>query len=339
MFPRAFEAIAVTLDGTRSDGWADDPEMLPGPPSIPVVAVGLHYGQIAFEGMRARVLEGRGAAFRPGLHWERLSRSMSRLAIPPIDRPRFDRTLAALLAAIDPRVADPAEFLYLRPLVVAMDPDWSMSGSETFRLVLMAGWTREAFDRAPRVVAFAEARRRRTWPGGTGDVKVPANYGPAFATQQRATEVGAHTVLWLDPAERWVEEFTSMNALVVDDDGVLHAPAPGSTVLDGVTRRSVLEIAREAGIGVSESPMRWPAPSERPADVTGTLLATGTAAGLAVVDEVRELSPEGELVRWTSERGESVATLQDLVRACYWGDARRDWWFTADRLGTSRGHG
>lgn len=321
------------MDGSLQDGWCDPPILTSDTPEIPVRSVGLHYGQIAFEGLRARVSDGRAEVFRADLHWERLCRSLSRLAMPPIEKPMFDLALAKLLAQIAPHSGNPHEFLYVRPLVVATDPDWSMGGSQSFRLYILAGWTREAFSRTPRVVALIEAHHRRTWPGGTGDVKIPANYGPAFATQHRAREVGAHTVLWLDPQQRHVEEFSSMNALFVDDGGELWAPEPSSTVLDGVTRRSIVELARDAGMPVREAPLRWPDPSDGQVGNRGVLLATGTAAGMAVVDEVREQSPVGEVWSWQSTlTNERLVELRELADSCFWGGGRPEWWADSDQL-------
>lgn len=333
MFPKSFEPVSVVMEGTLREGWRDPPMLRTGVPEIPVHAVGLHYGQIAFEGLRARIRAGRAEVFRADLHWERLSRSMSRLSMPPVDRPMFDMALATLLAEIDGQPADD-EFLYVRPLVLAVDPDWSMGGAETFRLYLLAGRTREAFDRIHRVVAMVVADRRRTWPDGTGDVKVPANYGPAFAAQRSARRVGAHTVLWLDPQHRGIEEFTSMNAVFVDHLGVLHAPAPGSTVLDGITRRCVVELAKDASIEVDEDPLVWPDPTAHPEGLRGALLATGTAAGLAVIDEVREVSPSGDVLSWRSMLTDGrLSELRELTRACFRDDARPAWWASADDLG------
>lgn len=333
MFPKSFEPVSVVMDGSLQRGWCEPPIATFDTPEIPVQAVGLHYGQIAFEGLRARVVDGRAEVFRADLHWERLCRSMARLAMPPIERPMFERALADLLVQITPDDANADEFLYVRPLVVALDSDWSMSGSQTFRLHVRAGWTREAFSRTPSVVALIEAQHRRTWPGGTGDVKIPANYGPAFASQHRARDAGAHTVLWLDPQSRHVEEFTSMNALLVDDGGVLRAPAPSSTVLDGVTRRSIVDLAATAGIPVDEAPLRWPDPERGEDGPRGALLATGTAAGMSIVDEVREQPAGGGVHTWRSSSGhEHLVQLRELLDSCFWGDARPEWWSSTDQL-------
>ena len=336
LFPNSIEPGCVVMDGSHRTGWPDPPILLSSHPQASVLSVGLHYGQIAFEGLRvrSRLSDGMLEVFRADLHWERLTRSMARLSMPVIDRPTFDVALGTLLEGISgrsPRGAE--EFLYIRPLVVAMDSDWSMGGSESFRFYLLAGWTREAFSRIPRVVARVEANQRRAWPGGTGDVKIPGNYGIALAAQQRAREVGAHTVLWLDPSDRSVEEFSSMNALFLDDRGQLWAPPPGMTILDGVTRRSILELAGDAGIAIREAPLRWPDLSHRTLGPSGTLLATGTAAGLVVIDEVRERSRNREDWSWKSSPPDKhLADLRELTDACFRRDSRPDWWVDATQL-------
>ncbi len=332
MFPNSIEQLTVSADGSLRGGWSE-PTLVPTEQaSVPGTAVGLHYGQIAFEGMRARRIDGVSSVFRPDLHWHRLCRSMERLSMPVLDQGTFIRSIRMLLEAIDTDGTDAtegapelAEFIYLRPIALAVDKDWSMGGAQRYRLFVFAGPANDAFQGLDRVVARVEAVRRRAWPGGTGDIKVPANYGPAFATQRLARRMGAHTVLWLDPLDRSIEEFSSMNVLFLDTEEVLWAPPPGPTVLDGVTRRSVVELARVSGFTVRESPVRWPDPkSDEP--LRGTLFAAGTASGMAVVHEVREEGPDGELHTWRSSPSTSLRELQVMVEACYGGATCPEWW-------------
>lgn len=124
-----------------------------------------------------------------------------------------------------------------------------------------------------------------------------------------------------------------MNALFVDDVGLLCAPEPGSTVLDGVTRRSIIELARDAGVSVSEAPMLWSDPSDGPGGRQGALLATSTAAGMVVVDEVREKSPSGKVWSWqSSPKNEVLVELRELADSCFWGNGRPEWWADSDQL-------
>jgi branched-chain amino acid aminotransferase len=175
-----------------------------------------------------------------------------------------------------------------------------------------------------RIVAKAEAGRRRAWPGGTGDVKVPSNYAATVVTERSARRDGAHLVLWLEPGDRRVEEFSSSTALFVDGEGRLIAPPPSSTVLDGVTRRSVVELATEGGIEIRQEAFVWPDSSDALAGLHGTLLAAGTAAGLVVVDEVVE-GTRGHQSTWRSSPSPNVDELGRGLRSAYRGEAQPGW--------------
>jgi branched-chain amino acid aminotransferase len=183
----------------------------------------------------------------------------------------------------------------------------------------------------PRIVAKVEADRRRAWPGGTGDVKVPSNYAATVVAERQARGDGAHLVLWLDPADRRVEEFSSSSALLVDGEGRLIAPPPSSTVLDGVTRRSVVELATEAGTEVRQDPFVWPDPSAADAGPDGTMLAAGTAAGLVVVDEVVE-GRRDRRTTWRSSASPIADELRRRLRSAHRGEVRPGWTMGEDEL-------
>lgn len=329
MFPNSFAPESVVLEW--SGGAWGAPEVLRQPPTLSTRAVGLHYGQIAFEGLRATLVDHELRAFRPDLHHRRLARSLERLAMPALPGATFGAALGSLLDAIEiPPDLDPSAFLYVRPLVVAVDEDWSMSGAVRFQLRVLAGWTMPAFHGLPRIRARVDATERRALSGTGGVVKVPANYGSAMVAQRRAQDIGAHTVLWISPGSRHVEEFTSMNALVVTSDGVLHAPPPGAGVLDGVVRRTVLELAEAAGMEVRRAPIAWPDPDE-PDGRVAALLASATAAGLVSVDGVKELDASGQVRTWRRPTDDlvGVGALQHLVDRTLEGDPTDPWWVDA----------
>lgn len=332
MFPNSFAPVSVVLEW--SNGTWGAPEVLREHPTISLRAVGLHYGQIAFEGLRAAPADGRLRAFRPDLHHRRLARSLERLSMPAVPGEAFGAALSSLLEATAvPPDLEPGSFLYLRPLMVAVDEDWSMSGAERFELHVLAGWTLPAFHGLPRVRARVDTTDRRAMSGASGVVKVPANYGSAMVAQRRAQAIGAHTVLWISPASRAIEEFTSMNALAVTSDGVLHAPPPGAGVLDGVVRRTVLELAATAGVAVKHDSVPWPAPDE-PSGRIVALLASATAAGLVGVDGVKEVDAAGDIHTWrpASTRREEVVELGHLVDAVLGGAQAEAWWADAPTL-------
>lgn len=332
MFPNSFTPVSTVL--RCADGAWSVPEVVRTPPVLPVRAVGLHYGQVAFEALRAALIGGELHAFRPELHYRRLSRSLDRLSMPPLPGTAFGAALGTLLAMVDvPQDLEPGSFLYVRPVVVATDEDWSMSGSVAFELHVLAGWTQPAFHGLPRVRARIEVADRQALSGAAGVVKVPSNYGSSMVAQRRAQAIGAHTVLWLTPGTRAVEEFTSMNALVVTADGVLHAPPAGPGVLDGVIRRTVVELADATGVAVRPEPVAWPDPSE-PGDRIAALLASATAAGVVGVDAVKEVGADGEVHTWRSAATlpDAVHELRHRVDAALSGASDPQWWVDAATL-------
>lgn len=331
MFPSTFAPVSVAVDCI--DGSWGSVRTLDESATLSLRAVGLHYGQVAFEGLRAVPVSGQLHVFRPDLHHRRLARSLERLSMPVVPGPVLGGAIAALLRRVTvPEDLGPDWFLYLRPLVLAVDEDWSMSGGRRFELRVLAGWTAPAFHDVPEVRAMVDTGGRRALAGTTGVVKVPANYGSAMSAQRRARSVGAYTVLWLTPGSRVVEEFTSMNALVVVD-GVLHAPAPSAEVLDGVIRRSVLELAGEAGVETSDEPVVWQAP-DRSDGRASALLATATAVGMVAVDHVAEVRDDGTVHAWRAEPGPAaeLAELLRLVDDALLGRRSEQWWVDARTL-------
>lgn len=331
MFPNSFAPVSATV-GCVDGSWGPV-RMLTNPGALSLRAVGLHYGQVAFEGLRAVPIDGRLHVFRPDLHHGRLTRSLERLSMPAVPGQVLGGALAALLEhVVVPEDLGPEWFLYLRPMVLAVDEDWSMSGGRRFELHVLAGWTAPAFHDVPEVRALADSGGRRALAGETGVVKVPANYGSAMSAQQRARAEGAYTVLWLTPGSRVVEEFTSMNALVVLD-GVLHAPAPGAEVLDGVIRRSALELADDLGVVTSEDPVVWPPPGRSDGRISG-LLATATAVGMVGVEQVAEVSEDGNVHIWRAptDQPAEVADLRRLVADVLVGRWAGHWWVDAPTL-------
>jgi len=331
VFPSSFVPVSAVLE--CSDGAWGTPQVLTESPTLSMRAVGLHYGQVAFEALRAEPVAGRLHVFRPDLHHRRLERSLARLSMPLVPGATFGAVLGELLGAlVVPPDLQPGSFLYLRPLVVAVDEDWSMSGAVQFELHVLAGWALPAFHDVPRVRARVEATDRRALSGAAGIVKVPANYGSSMVAQRRAQEIGAHTVLWVAPDTRAVEEFTSMNALVVTIDGVLHAAPPGAGVLDGVVRRSVLELADRAGVAVSQAPLAWPSPDE-PGNRVAALLASSTAVGLVPIAGVKEVRSGGEVHTWRpAAEPDPVRELRRLVDATFAGASPEGWWVDAPTL-------
>ena len=212
----------------------------------------LHYGQIVWEGMKAfRRTDGRVSIFRIDRHALRLNRSLARMAMPPMPEALFAeciRTLVALDAAWVPSA--PGASLYIRPLIIATDAKFGVKVSDTYRLVVFTGPVPVYYARPLRVKV--EEQFIRAAKGGTGAAKCAGNYGGALYPAQLARAEGFDQVIWTDGSpELNLEESGTMNVMFVLDGNVVTPPL-SDTILDGITRDSILTLAREMGYTVEE---------------------------------------------------------------------------------------
>lgn len=206
-----------------ADGW-HQPEL--GPVrnlSLHPATIGLHYGQVAFEGLKAhRQADGNIAAFRPRDHSRRFQRSTRRLAMPELPEDLFVRAVEEVIAADESWLSDnPTHSLYVRPFMFATDVSLMLRPSAEYRFLLMAFLAGGFFgDEVESVPVLISRDYSRAMAGGTGDVKIAGNYAPSFLAQRQAHEAGCRQVVWLDAAERrWVEEMGGMNLFFVRGSG------------------------------------------------------------------------------------------------------------------------
>lgn len=216
----------------------------------------LHYGQQVFEGLKAFALATGGVGlFRPRLNHARLNASAARLAMPEIPEALFMQSLISLVHHLHPLIPQGAgESLYLRPLYLATDVGLSLKPSATYLFLVMASPSGAYF--APgEVTALIEREDCRAAPGGTGAYKVAGNYAAATRSDLKAARSGCQQTLWLDAVHKThVEEFSGMNVFAVID-GELTTPPVSDTILPGITRASILELAASLQIPVRERPL------------------------------------------------------------------------------------
>ncbi len=213
----------------------------------------LHYGVEAFEGLKAyRRSQKRPHLFRPERNWERLNRSLARLTAPALPREVFFEGVGALAGIVAPFIPGaPGESLYLRPLVIDTDSSLGIASPSKRYLFVVLASPAGAYQAAPMRVLI-ERRLARAMPGGTGAVKIGGNYAAALLSNARAAERNLSTSLWLDAGTHsFVEELSGMNIFFVID-GALHTPALTDTILPGVTRESIVQLAGDMGLEVFE---------------------------------------------------------------------------------------
>jgi branched-chain amino acid aminotransferase len=236
-----------------SDGRWQTPEIQPfGPFSLSPTTLALHYGQTIFEGLKAfRAEDGRVHIFRPDRHYERLVRTTKRMCMPTPPAELWMEGLRRLLEVDKAWVPGEAgTSLYLRPMLFATGTKLTVRVSDSFRFAILCLPAGAYFGRPLKVKVerdFVRAVR-----GGTGYAKCGGNYGGAFYPTQEAKSEGYDQVIWTDGLEhRYLEEMGMMNLFCVIE-GVLVTPPLSDTLLDGITRDSLLTLASDAGLTVEE---------------------------------------------------------------------------------------
>lgn len=245
----------------------------------------LHYGQSVFEGMKAfRMNNGDINIFRPQKHLERLNRSLERMCMPPVPEALFLSGLKALVEVDKQWIPDEdGASLYIRPLVFATESRLGVKVSDQYMFVVMTSPVGPYQSKPYRLKV--ENQYVRTAEGGTGFAKCAGNYGGAFYPTQIARAEGFDQVLWTDHKEhRYIDEVGMMNVMFVLG-GKLITPKLNSAILEGVTRDSILTLAKDMAILPVEE-RRISMDEIKEGFVKGTLteaFGTGTAAVVAPI--------------------------------------------------------
>jgi len=250
-FGRVFSDHMFVMD--YADGAWAKPRIVPyANLSISPAAAVLHYGQSIFEGLKAyRRADGSVALFRPQANIARMNRSAHRMCMPAIPEDLFLEALIELVqqdASWIPEGEDAA--LYIRPFLFAGDEYIGIRPSDTYRFMIFTCPVRGYYAEPVRVKI--EMEFSRAFPGGTGNTKCAGNYAAALYPAKIAQDQGIHQLVWTDALEhKYIEESGTMNIFFQIDD-VLLTPGTSGTILEGVTRDSILQIARDQGMLVEE---------------------------------------------------------------------------------------
>lgn len=236
----------------KNGAW-ETPQILPyGPMSLSPATSALHYGQAIFEGMKAyKDANGDILLFRPMDNFNRLNLSAERMCMPDLPEDIFMQGLEQLLrldAAWVPPT--PGCALYLRPYMFATDNFIGVRPSDSYRFIIFSCPV-GAYYGQPLKVAI-EPKYVRSAEGGAGFAKAAGNYGAALLPARKMQERGYHQLIWTDAKEhKYIEESGTMNVMFVID-GKLITPPASTTILKGITRDSVLALARDFGYTVEE---------------------------------------------------------------------------------------
>ncbi|RYZ00839.1 MAG: branched-chain amino acid aminotransferase [Chitinophagaceae bacterium] len=262
--------------------------------SLSPAALCLHYGQTIFEGMKAfRRADGGITIFRMADHHRRLCRSADRMCMPHVPEELFMAGLKELVAkdaAWVPEHEDGA--LYLRPFLIASEERFGVGVSEEYLFLVFTGPVAGLYPKPLQVKV--EDRYMRAAPGGVGAAKCGGNYGGALFPAQIARAEGFDQVLWTDgSAELHIEESGTMNVMFVID-GTLVTPPLSDTILDGLTRDSILHYARSTGMAIEER--RIAARELLETHAAGTLQEAFGCGTAAVVAPIATITLKGQRV-------------------------------------------
>jgi branched-chain amino acid aminotransferase len=295
-FGQVFTDHMVTARWSEDRGWHDGRLEAYGPLTLDPATAVFHYAQEIFEGLKAyRQVSGPIVAFRPQANAARFNRSAVRMAMPELPETAFVRAVDLLVAQDREWVpTQEGHSLYLRPFMIATNRGLGVNKpSPSYLFTVIASPAGSYFGGALRPVAVWLARDyTRAAPGGTGAAKTGGNYAAAFAGQLQALDNGCDQVVWLDAIQhRWVEEMGGMNLFFVYGSGPgarIMTPALTGALLPGITRESLLILARDLGIPASEGTISvddWQSGCES-GEIT-EVFACGTAAVITPVGTVR----------------------------------------------------
>lgn len=236
-----------------NDGTWGNLQVLPyGPiPMSPAISA-LHYGQAIFEGMKAyRQPDGKVSVFRANKNLERFNKSAARMSMPAIPEDIFMQGIAALIDIDEKWVPTQDGYsLYIRPVMFATDPYLGVRPSDQYTFALLTTPTGPYYNKALKVKIETEFTRADE--GGVGYAKTAGNYGRSLHPFAEAQKEGFDQLIWTDAVNHeFIEEAGTANLLFIID-GKLVTPSVRSTVLDGVTRDTILQLAKKAGIAVEE---------------------------------------------------------------------------------------
>ena len=254
-FGRLFTDHMVTIRYSEGQGWHSHHVGPREPFQLDPACAVLHYAQEVFEGMKAyRLADGTVAMFRPEENARRFAESAQRMAMPVLPEDIFLEAVEQLVKIDADWIPGGEGSLYLRPFMFASETFLGVRPSAEYIFCVIASPAGAYFKGGKKAVTlWVSDHYTRAARGGTGAAKCGGNYAASLVAQAEATRHGCDQVVFLDAAEhQWVEELGGMNVFFVMKDGSLVTPALTGTILEGITRMSVIQVAKDMGREVTE---------------------------------------------------------------------------------------
>lgn len=332
----------ITCSWTAASGWQRPQLKAYGPLSIMPTASVLHYATECFEGMKLyRGFDGRLRLFRPDRNVSRLVRSATRIALPAFDPAEVLSLVHKLCATDAPKwlpATNPGVQLYIRPTIIADDPSLGVEKPRQALLYIILSFL-QVNNQVPGGVRLlaSDDDTVRAWPGGFGFAKLGANYGPTLLAQGEARRRGFGQVLWLlgdKVTEAGASNFFIVLRSKTGQDQLVTAPLGDNIILDGVTRRSVLDLARERlhdQLEVQEREFKIGEVVQAAAE--GRIVeafSAGTAWFVSPVSGIHYRGKDIEIPMSEGSTGRYALMLKTWLYNIMYGKEKHDWGYVVD---------
>ena len=289
------------------NGEWQQPKVVPyGPMTIDPSARVFHYGQAVFEGMKAyKDEEDHVFLFRPEDNFNRINKSSTRLAIPEFPKTYFFEGLETILKLDKAWIkSGKGNSLYIRPFVIATEPAIAAAPSQEYRFMIICSPAKAYYTGKVRVLIAEKFSRAAN--GGVGYAKAAGNYASQFYPTNLANQRGYQQVIWTDAdSHEYLEEAGTMNVFFRINDTLITAPT-SDRILDGITRKSVIQVAKDSGINVEVRPITV---TELKTAASNGSLKEIFGAGTAAVISPIEAFEHAEKVYELPEQKDSYSTL------------------------------
>ncbi|KAE9971088.1 hypothetical protein EG328_005836 [Venturia inaequalis] len=339
VFGHTFTDHMLSIEWTASEGWLP-PRIVPYQNlSLDPATCVFHYAFTAFEGMKAYKDKNGGIRlFRPDKNMQRFNGSAARIALPTFDGDTLIGLIGKLVKTDERFVSSERGYsLYLRPTIIGTQRTLGVGPPGSALLYVICSPVGPYYPTGFKAISLeATDYAVRAWPGGVGDKKLGANYAPCIVPQMAAASRGFHQNLWLFGEEEFVTEVGTMNLFTAMKDKetgqptLLTAPLDG-TILEGVTRDSVLALARERLVpkGWKVEERKYTMPEIADAADSGRLLEIFGSGTAAIVAPVRRISWKGKLVSCgledNVEAGPIATQMKDWVENIMYGVEEHKW--------------
>ena len=323
-FGNYFTDHMVLIDWSQKDGWQNARVVPYGPLALDPATAVLHYAQEIFEGLKAYAHADESVwLFRPEANAARFQRSAKRLALPELPVEVFIDSIRQLVKVDRAWVPSGGEMsLYLRPFMFASEKFLGVRAAQQVTYALIASPAGAYFAGGLKPVSIWVAQDfTRAAAGGTGAAKFGGNYAAGLLPQQQAAANGCDQVVFLDAAEgKWIEELGGMNLFFVMADGTLVTPELSGTILEGITRESILALARERGMKVQERKVSIDEWRTGVADGSiSEVFACGTAAVVTPVGKLKWA--DGEVAFGSAAAGQVTTDIRSALVDIQYGRA------------------